>query len=604
MVTVVKRPTGHKIIDQAIEAAITDSGGDALITFPYHGLGTGDTIYITSDIDEYNGFWYVTGIDSNTFKISEYAGGPFVEYYQDLTIDFYQTNPHDWNSVFLPIVYKCSNDRWPVNTIDTSRTISSFIDDNGYTDITASGIIKTSITALEFVKISNTNDVNLDGVWQVVERITSSRVVIDLPYDAANNLVGATIQYYYNNYQVNVRIYAGLPGSHPWTLKKPYEVIAELSLTPDEDGIVMFSVADYVKSKVSIKNNTTLFSLPLNLDAFTGFFIETAENYDLSDGYSLYRTEGEFTEDTFEGYAVAGKLPFKNVYSGDYADYVYTDVSPAMWLTLMDRLLAVEDKYFDISFIKNIVGAFALTINKYVSDYLTTVETIDFTDQGIGVYRIPITPDSAYDSFCVYVSSIATPGVPGETTNISLPAFSLATNLAGPDTDWTTGASPTVSITATSLFEEVQSDILVQTFAFTEGNTYTILVEVGHVNDTACDLILVVLDSGNNILESDTTILPSGTDTATRSFSFVAPAAAVKYGFYYHFVNGLGSNTNVVTLSDDGPSTQTTPDIPAVLGAQITEEICIDILESCEAQGGFIPTDIRLLEDGSYRLLE
>jgi hypothetical protein len=36
----------------------------------------------------------------------------------------------------------------------------------------------------------------------------------------------------------------------------------------------------------------------------------------------------------------------------------------------------------------------------------------------------------------------------------------------------------------------------------------------------------------------------------------------------------------------------------------MTEEICIDILDVCEIEGGFTPEDVRLLEDGDYRLLE
>ena len=73
----------------------------------------------------------------------------------------------------------------------------------------------------------------------------------------------------------------------------------------------------------------------------------------------LGTVEPSFTTDEFEGYAIAGKLPFKNVYSGDYADYVDTEDSPALWLTNADRLLAVEGLYFDISFIKNIAGDFS-----------------------------------------------------------------------------------------------------------------------------------------------------------------------------------------------------------------------------------------------------
>jgi len=78
MVTVVKTPQGHKIIDQAITATITDSAGDALIPFTAHALTTADYVYITSDIDEYNGFWYVETIDANTFKIRDNSLSDFV----------------------------------------------------------------------------------------------------------------------------------------------------------------------------------------------------------------------------------------------------------------------------------------------------------------------------------------------------------------------------------------------------------------------------------------------------------------------------------------------------------------------------------------------
>jgi len=109
-VTVVKTPTGHKIIDQAIAGTIIDSLGDALVNFPYHSLVTGDTIYLTSDIDEYNGFWYVTAIDTDNFKISEYSTADFVEFYQEAEVDYYLTQDHEWNSIFLPI-YGCKVDR-------------------------------------------------------------------------------------------------------------------------------------------------------------------------------------------------------------------------------------------------------------------------------------------------------------------------------------------------------------------------------------------------------------------------------------------------------------------------------------------------------------
>lgn len=581
-VTVVKRPTGHKIIDQAIEAAITDSAGDALITFPYHGLGTGDTIYITSDIDEYNGFWYVTSIDSNTFKISEYEDADFVEYYQDLDIEFYQTNPHDWNSVFLPIIYKASNNRWPVNTFDSVRTISSFNDDNGYTEIIPSGVLKLSTAVLDFAIISGSATEAANGVWQILE--IGAGYVLDLPYDASNSLIGANIQFYYNNYQVGVKIYGGLPASHPWQAKKPFVEVAELSLTPDENNIVMLSVADYIKSKVAIKNNTTLFSLPLNLDAFTGFYIAINESYDRGDGYTINRFSSEFEDDTFEGYGIAGKLPFKNVYSGDYADYVYADASPALWLTVMERLLAVEDKYFDLSFIKNTEGAFSVTIDKYVSDYLTETEVVAYEDQGIGVYRIPIVPDSAYDSFCVRISS---EGVP---TVLDLSTF-LQT--ASADIDWSLGAAPSVSlfntIPSTTTSEDLYDPVA---FPAVAGVTYNINVNFTTTSVLISNFRAGFLTAGLAIDVSDSNpVLSTGTHDSV--FSVVATSNSVHVFFQArNNQNGtLGVTVNSISIAEVGLTT-------------LVQEICIDILESCDAQSGFVPTDIRLLEDGSYRLLE
>lgn len=586
-VTVVKRPTGHKIIDQAIAAAITNSGGDALITFPYHGLGTGDTIYITSDIDEYNGFWYVTSIDSNTFKISEYATADFVEYYQDADIDFYQTNEHDWNSIFLPIVYKCSNNRWPVNSVNGNGLILLNSDDNGYTSLFLAAPLSGLSQPLQYVKISGAASADANDVWQVVEIINNVQFVIDMPSSIAGSLIGAAVQYYYNNYQVKVKIYAGLPASHTWQAKKPYEEVGELSLTPDEDNVVMFSVAEYIKMKVAVKNNTTLFSLPLNLDAFTGFYIATSEAYDDSDGYTITRNEDiAFTDDTFEGYAIAGKLPFKNVYSGDYADYVYTDASPALWLTAMDRLLAVEDKYFDVSFIKNIIGAFNLVIDKYVSDYLTVTETIAYADHGVGVYRIPITPDSAYDSFCVRVTTEA------EGTILNNSDFA---NNPGAGPDWSTGVSPSVTVVGTS------SDLLWISYPFVVGNAYSVTINYNNSTITIGHQISVRISDNSFVTQfsNGVEVLSGSGNFATDPIVFVATASTTRIAIRI-VTGGFGGTT--VTLLQAGLTEAAT--IGDLTQSPITQEICIDILESCEVQGGFTPTDIRLLEDGSYRLLE
>ena len=598
MVTVVKNPTGHKIIDQTVEAEVTDSGGDALVTYPYHGLGTGDTIYVVSDIEDYNGFQYVTVIDTNSFKLSEYATGDFVEYQQDLSIVYYQTTEHVWSSIFLPIVYKLSNDRWPTNTVDSTVSISSFADDNGYTNLDLSGALKSSFNALEYVKISGASDESLNGVFQIVEVVTTSDITIDLPYSAGNSFSGATVQYYYNNYQVKVKVYGGLTSSHPWQAKKPYVEVAELSLTPDSDNLVTFSVADYIKGKVAIKNNLLIGSYPLNLDAFTGFTISTGEAYDASDNYSLYTLESLFSADTFEGYAVAGKLPFKNTYSGDYSDYVYTSGSPALWMTNFSRLFGVEDLYFDISFIKSIRGEFWIIIDKYVSDYIAITEVIPYTDQGIGVYRIPIELSSVYTSFCVHAYT------PGSPSTGGTPATTLADI-----NDWQdkpgsqTWGGLTTSVNGSGGISDYLLWEILTSAGFSYEFTTEIEIDVTGLSSPLSEVIWVLMDASYNVIDS-VTFNYTTAGVKTETFSLFSATDGMYLGIF--ITNNTPFETKNYTINSiayNAPGAVDDHIDPVIL----TEEICIDILQSCvDVESGDTPEDdfFRLLETGFFRLLE
>ena len=603
MVTITSRPQGHKIIDQAITAQITDSSGDALVTFASHGLSDGDFVYIESDIEDYNGFWEVDVISANTFKLVQ---DDFVEYFQDQEITYYQTQGHDWSSVFLPIMYKATNDRWPMNSVDAVSIILANVDDNGFTEITTPGPIKTGNKALEFVKISGASSPEANGVWQIVEIPLSNVYVLNLPYESSGNLIGASVQYYYNNYQVRVKVYAGLPASHPWQEKKIMEEVAELSLTPDDNNQVVFSVSDYIKMKVAIKNNLTLFSLPLNLDAFTGFYISVGESYDASDNYTLYTVESEFTDDTFEGYAVAGKLPFKNVYSGDYSDYVWTSGSPARWLTNRERLLAVEGYYFDISFIKSVVGDFNVIIDKYNQDYLQETEVIPYDDQGVGVYRIPITPDATFTSFCVRVSTDGTPAIPGEEVEVEdFPDMSTWLNL-GTGGDWTISSTPSYNTFGVGTSKELRSTPGYTGFVL--GREYTVEVDYEKAHSFGTEdirtLTVDINDSVGAPLFGEDTILALGDTSGTIVVTFTDTGVPIPVrGIEFHYDSGSADNATItITGLRIFYNTEGTPGTDP---ATLTETICIDILETCEVESGFTPSgDRRLLEDGDYRLLE
>jgi hypothetical protein len=252
-----------------------------------------------------------------------------------------------------------------------------------------------------------------------------------------------------------------------------------------------------------------------------------------------------------------------------------------------------------------VVGDFKVKIDKYVTDYIITTEYIEYTDQGIGVYRIPITVDALYDSFCITIETVYAAEIPGVESGITLPPLADAENVSGSGTQWVLGASPEVTLSATSPLQNAKSKFLEQLYSFVQDNTYVLRFGYSYNNDPQAlfeTLTFYLLDASNNILYSES-VTPSGVGSGTFEITFVAPASATKYRFQYSFINGTGSNSAYIALTDDTSTTET-PTIPAIVGAQITEEICIDIIESCEAAGGFIPTDIRLLEDGSYRLLE
>lgn len=590
---VVKRPEGHKIIDQAIAATISGYANDALVTFPSHGLTTGDYVYITSNLDEYNGFWYVTVINANTFKISEYAGADFVEYFQDADIDYYQTQSHVWNSIFLSIVYKISNTKWPVNTTDAIGLIILNSDDNGYTLLTMVAPVAGLSAPLQYVTISG-GIATANGVWQVVEIINNVQFVIALPFEMSGNLIGKSVQIYYNSYQTKVKIFAGLKPTHPWANKKPYELVGELSLTPDADNITTFSVSDYVKNKIQIKNNPLLYSMPLNLDAFTGFYIQTAESFDSSDNYTVFTDESDFIADDFEGYAIAGKLPFKNTYSGDYADYVATFGNPALWLSTLTRLLALSGRYFDVSFINPVNAAFNVVLKKYFNaDYFIT-ETIDYESQGIGVYRIGLIPDSQYIKYCLQAF---TPGA-APPTPPTLQVLASWTN--GPGSQpWSLGANPNTSVNGGGGV----TNYIVGTFASAAGvdHKFTTDVDVssGTMNFT---MRVALLDNLYNVIDSIDFIYTTSGNKIQTDFVLNPSTNGTYLGITC--INNTAVATKTIDINSATFNGFSAGDGEGVDAMTLTEEICFDVIDDCDATSGFTPDDIRLLEGGEFRLLE
>lgn len=583
MVTVSQRPIGVKIIDQIVSAVISDSSGDALVTLSGHSLITGNYVYLESDVDQYNGMWYVTVINGSTFKLSDNTDAPFVEYYVDADVEYYQTNTHVWSSIFLPIIYKATNDLWPVNTDDIVVTVTGQVDDNGYTQLQVTGV--TGAGPLEYVILS-------DGTSHQVVEVDTGVITINLVYDASNSWT--TVQKYYNNYQVRVKIFAGLPVSEPWAARKPWQEVATLSLTPDSDNNVMFSVAEYIRALVNVRNNPILYSMPLNLDAFTGFYVSTAEAYDESDGYSITTEESSFVADTFEGFAVTSVLPFKNRYSGHLSEYIYISGQPAQWLNTLTTVIGIVDKYFDISFIKNISGPFTLIIDKWANDYRYETELVEYEDFGIGVYRLPLEFSSIYDQYCIRIQK---PEIAARAA-VNLVRLFME-NCA--DGVWTEPNPPTLNYPEVTLASLADSGYVARDFTSNQGVdhpfTYEITIDSGSATTTVVHVAL--MDEDCNILAHDSNTHFTG-GVITGSVTLNPSVDGTKLGIRIQNLTIPDTRTFGITDLDFGG----TPGVPAL---DIVDELCIDIYEVCGFDDGAViqPTSARrLLEDGGFRLLE
>ena len=393
--SVIKRPKGF--INSTTGVTGTYTNGSSVVTKTAHGLITGATIFISDN--QASGFWYVTPLTVDTFNIREYSGADVYTFVGSGTFTYYASVDvagHPWNSLHLPIVYKLSSDLWPDNTVDTARTVSSYSNDLGYTKLTLSGDIKSDVSELEFVKVTFTGGTT--EVYQILTWYSNSVVTINLLYEGGITFV--SVQYYYTDYHARVRIYAGLASGHFFGSQKPYELITELKVVPNSDGVATININEVLKNKVEIlKNDLLKGTLQNNLDAFCQFYIEFAEAYSYSGGgYTLLDFIGTYTTDSFTGYAVNAELPFKNVYSGYMSDYVYGTGSKLKFLTPSVEPVLFGN-FFDISFINQIGARLRMKIERYQNGSIInsigglTFENIN--DYGVGIYRYPVS-QSAY----------------------------------------------------------------------------------------------------------------------------------------------------------------------------------------------------------------
>lgn len=600
MVTIINKPIGHKLDDSTLSGDVTNSGGDVLITTSSsHGLSDGDYVYVQSNIGSYSGFMYVDSVAYNSFKIKESEDGDYIQYKQNAEVE-YQVSilNHGVQCVHLPIVYELESSIYPNNTEEESyspNTVDSFSDNNGRVQIE---LDKALSDPTRYSKIELVGSGVLSGAYQIIQVLQPWSVVIDLAYDAGYDFSGYIVVKYYDNYAINVNVYSGLQPGHRWEDEKPVELIATLRLVPDENNRVLFSINEYLRSKIKTVNEIDIDTQPNNLNFLTEFYIGVFESYDTSDGDEITITETSETIDDFVGQAINAKNEFKNLYSGHLSEYIGEEDHPAMWLTDFETPIAVVGYFFDASFYNDINNVDLVVSIFKRSGESVVEETEAIENPGKGIIRLEIEPEVGYDQYCIEVS---TEGSPETTQAIILPDLSgwESANIDPDLEDWVEGASPQVTLPYGDdpFFHNSASEYLYVDYPFIPGTEYTISISLsvfpgaGGGTPPSVTGRVSILDGSFNI------IYQGNNSSSISTVTFTATGSTTRIGFKGGRSGGTRTSDASVTVQETSGSIT----IPAVLSQTITEQLCITILEECDST---LIGDLRELESGNFRLLE
>lgn len=174
-----------------------------------------------------------------------------------------------------PLEYKFSTPRFPDSSQSsvTDYAVSNTLDENGLTQFTLLGGYSDNYSVGEYVQVTGSPDYN--GIHRIVDTPTSTSIVLDFPYVSAEDT--GVVRKYFHNYELKIRVYAGINTDHQDTALDPIGLIGEFAVVPfieDGDNVAIADVSQFVKTKLSSVTQEK------NINLWTDFYIEFAENYE------------------------------------------------------------------------------------------------------------------------------------------------------------------------------------------------------------------------------------------------------------------------------------------------------------------------------------
>jgi hypothetical protein len=199
-----------------------------------------------------------------------------------------------WSAAFLPLVYKISNTKFPLNTEDAVDAYTAVTNNNGFAKFDLAGTAYQTYIRGEKVTVTGTV---YSGVYEVIA-IQGDQLTLNVAFSETDT---GTANKYYDNYATLVRLYAGVPPYHPYAAQDTMTLIGTFSIAPNPSNIAVIDVADLVRQKISKDNDLSASGRPNDLDAWTCFYIEFAETYDTGAGGIPETVITNFTVDNLQG---------------------------------------------------------------------------------------------------------------------------------------------------------------------------------------------------------------------------------------------------------------------------------------------------------------
>lgn len=213
----------------------------------------------------------------------------------------YQEDPYyisRWSSAHLPLVYRISNTKFPINTEDSTDAFSEVINNKGYARFNLSGGSYETYQVGEKVTVSGS--ALYDGIYEIKEVLSGDYVTLNIIFLGDDT---GTIVRYYDNYNTLIRLYAGIPSSHPYTAQDPITLIGTYAIAPNLSNVAIVDVRDLVKQKISQDYDINGTGSPNDLNAWTSFYIEFSETYDVYVNSIPETFTDEYQRDLLDGCA-------------------------------------------------------------------------------------------------------------------------------------------------------------------------------------------------------------------------------------------------------------------------------------------------------------